>query len=90
VANGIANIKKIASTQFEGGGNAAPTSTASSATATPTAMQPTFSFQGSGNNANSLNSQNDLSMITVKAVVSESEVTSTQNQVSKYENSAKL
>jgi hypothetical protein len=90
VANGIANIKKIASTQFEGGGNAAPTSTASSATATPTAMQPTFNFQGSGNNANSLNSQNDLSMITVKAVVSESEVTSTQNQVSKYENSAKL
>jgi hypothetical protein len=90
VANGIANIKKIASTQFEGGGTSAPTSTASSATATPTAMQPTFSFQGSGNNANSLNSQNDLSMITVKAVVSESEVTSTQNQVSKYENSAKL
>jgi hypothetical protein len=89
VAAGIANIKKIASTQFEGG-NAAPTSTASSATATPTAMQPTFNFQGSGNNANNLNSQNDLSMITVKAVVSESEVTSTQNQVSKYENSAKL
>jgi hypothetical protein len=90
VASGLANIAKIKATQFEGGGNAAPTSTASSATATPTAMQPTFSFQGSGNNANSLNSQNDLSMITVKAVVSESEVTSTQNQVSKYENSAKL
>jgi len=90
VASGLANIAKIKATQFEGGGNAAPTSTASSATATPTAMQPTFNFQGSGNNANSLNSQNDLSMITVKAVVSESEVTSTQNQVSKYENSAKL
>jgi hypothetical protein len=90
VASGLANIAKIKATQFEGGGGAAPTSTASSATATPTAMQPTFNFQGSGNNANSLNSQNDLSMITVKAVVSESEVTSTQNQVSKYENSAKL
>jgi hypothetical protein len=90
VASGLANIAKIKATQFEGGGAASPTSTASSATATPTAMQPTFSFQGSGNNANSLNSQNDLSMITVKAVVSESEVTSTQNQVSKYENSAKL
>jgi hypothetical protein len=90
VASGLANIAKIKATQFEGGGTSAPTSTASSATATPTAMQPTFSFQGGGNNANSLNSQNDLSMITVKAVVSESEVTSTQNQVSKYENSAKL
>jgi hypothetical protein len=90
VASGLANIAKIKATQFEGGGNAAPTSTASSATATPTAMQPTFNFQGSGNQANNLNSQNDLSMITVKAVVSESEVTSTQNQVSKYENSAKL
>jgi hypothetical protein len=89
VANGLANIAKIKATEFEGGG-ATPTSTASSATATPTAMQPTFNFQGSGNQANNVNSQNDLSMITVKAVVSESEVTSTQNQVSKYENSAKL
>jgi len=90
IAAGIANIAKIKQTEFNGGGGSPSSSTSSTATATPQSLAPSFSFQGSGNNANNLDSKNDLSMITVKAVVSESEVTSTQQQVSKYENSAKL
>ena len=58
--------------------------------ATPQSEQPSFAFQGGGNNANSLNSQNDLSSITVKAYVSESEITSTQQKVDKYKNNAEL
>ena len=58
--------------------------------ATPQSVQPSFAFQGGGNNANSLNSQNDLSSITVKAYVSESEITSTQQKVDKYKNNAEL
>ena len=91
VANGIANIKKIASTQFEGGGSS-PSSgggaSASGATAQP--VTPAFTFQGSGNNANNLNSGNDLSAMTIKAVVSETEVTSTQNKVKKYQEMSTL
>lgn len=91
VANGIANIKKIASTQFEGGGStpsAGGGASASGATAQP--VTPAFTFQGSGNNANNLNSGKDLSAMTIKAVVSETEVTSTQSKVKKYQEMSTL
>ena len=90
VAAGLANIVKIKNTQFEDGGGGSTPSMGSTASASTTAVQPAFSFQGSGNNANNLSSQNDFSNITVKAVVSESEVTETQNKVSKYKDNATL
>ena len=90
VANGIANIKKIASTQFEGGGSSPSAGGASSSTTTAQPVTPAFNFQGSGNNANNLNSGNDLSAMTIKAVVSETEVTSTQNKVKKYQQMSTL
>ncbi len=89
VANGLANIAKIKATEF--GGGASPSSSASaSSPASVNAVAPTYSFQGSGNNSNNLNSSNDLSNITVKAVVSESEVTQAQSNVSKYTKNATL
>ena len=91
VANGIANIKKIASTQFEGGGSTPSAGGgASGSTTTAQPVTPAFTFQGSGNNANNLNSGNDLSAMTIKAVVSETEVTSTQNKVKKYQEMSTL
>lgn len=91
VANGIANIKKIASTQFEGGGSTPSAGGgASGSTTTAQPVTPSFTFQGSGNNANNLNSGNDLSAMTIKAVVSETEVTSTQNKVKKYQEMSTL
>jgi len=90
VAAGLANIVKIKNTQFEDGGGGSTPSVGATASASTTAVQPAFSFQGSGNNANNLSSQNDFSNITVKAVVSESEVTETQNKVSKYKDNATL
>jgi hypothetical protein len=89
IAAGVANIMKIKNTQFDAGGGGTPSASTSSA-AVPQSVQPTFAFQGSGNNANNLNSQNDLSNITVKAVVSETEITSTQQKVSKYQDNAVL
>jgi len=88
IASGLANIQKIKSTEFEGG--ATPSASANTSMATPQSVQPSFAFQGGGNNSNSLNSQNDLSSITVKAYVSESEITSTQQKVDKYKNNAEL
>lgn len=90
VAAGLANIVKIKNTQFEDGGGGSTPSVGATASASSTAVQPAFSFQGSGNNANNLSSQNGFSNITVKAVVSESEVTETQNKVSKYKDNATL
>lgn len=91
VANGIANIKKIASTQFEGGGSTPSAGGgASGSTTVAQPVTPAFTFQGSGNNANNLNSGNDLSAMTIKAVVSETEVTSTQNKVKKYQEMSTL
>ena len=91
VANGIANIKKIASTQFEGGGSTPSAGGgASGSTTTAQPVTPAFTFQGSGNNANNLNSGNDLSAMTIKAVVSETEVTSTQSKVKKYQEMSTL
>ena len=89
IAAGVANIMKIKNTQFDAGGGGTPSASTSSA-AVPQSVQPTFAFQGSGNNANNLNSQNDLSNITVKAVVSETEITNTQQKVSKYQDNAVL
>ena len=89
IAAGVANIMKIKNTQFDAGDGGTPSASTSSA-AVPQSVQPTFAFQGSGNNANNLNSQNDLSNITVKAVVSETEITSTQQKVSKYQDNAVL
>ena len=87
VAAGLVNIKKIASTKFEGGGSAPSGGGGggASASAATQAVQPAFNFQGSGNNANNLSSKNDMSAMTIKAVVSETEITSTQKKVKKYE-----
>ena len=92
VAAGLVNIKKIASTKIDGGGSAPSGGGGggASASAATQAVQPSFNFQGSGNNANNLSSKNDLSAMTIKAVVSETEVTSTQSKVKKFEQMSTL
>ena len=94
VAAGLANIAKIKQTQFNdggaSGGGSPSTSVASATASTPQQQAPTFMFQGQGNNQNNLNSQNDFSGGVIKAYVSESEVTSTQKKVNKYENNSTL
>jgi len=91
----VGNIAKIASTQYgsksssgAGGGMAAP----SGGGATPnTGGTPSFSLFGQGNNMNTTSAPKDQeTSLTVKAVVVESDVTSTQNKVKKMQENATL
>jgi len=96
---GAANIAIIASKQYGGGaGSNASTPTQS---APPQASQqqqsstPSFSLFGSGGQANNLNASGGASgstnqNITVTAVVSESQITTAQNNVANYAYSASL
>jgi hypothetical protein len=90
-----ANIAKIASTQFtstnSSGGNNAPSINAASSTST-TGANPSFNLFGQGNNMNNVTAPNDqqTTNITVKAVVSETELTNTQNKVAKINKNATL
>ena len=94
-ATSAANIAKIASTQFTstgggGGGNQPSIPEASSSSTTGTAT-PSFNLFGSGNDMNNVGgSQSQQTEITVNAVVSETELTKTQNKVAKINQNATL
>lgn len=90
VAAGLANIKKISSTTFEGGAGASGGSSAPSSVPSMNPQTPMFS---SGNNqANNLSSTNNglQNQSVIKAVVVESEITASQNKMSKIKESATL
>ena len=90
-----ANIAKIASTQFTstagGGGTNQPSLPGASSTST-TGATPSFNLFGQGNNMNNVgaNGQTQATEITVKAVVSETELTNTQNKIAKINKNATL
>ena len=97
VASGLANVAKIAATKFEGGtpsssGSSSPSigggGSVSSASSTPN-----FNLFGQSNNldeAKSAESVETSQMIEVKAVVSETEVTDTQEKIKNINKSAEL
>jgi hypothetical protein len=94
VASGVANVKKIKDTKFEGGGSASAStgaSVASSANATQP-MQP--QLFGQNNNQNNLTAPQDAEKpnnnMVVKAVVVESDVTATQARVKGIQSNATL
>lgn len=97
VASGIANIKKISATKFEGGGTTSPSAPsttgggeAASATAGP--AQPSFSLFGQPNQANTMTGAKSVEagQTTIQAVVVESEITTSQNKVKRMQESATL
>lgn len=94
-ATSAANIAKIASTQFTstgggGGGNQPSIPEASSSSTTGTAT-PSFNLFGASNDMNNVGgSQSQQTEITVNAVVSETELTKTQNKVAKINQNATL
>ena len=92
----IANVAKIASTQY-GAKNGSPAGGGAGASvggggATPnTGSTPSFALFGQGNNMNTTSAPTDKETnLTVKAVVVESDVTSTQNMVKKMQENATL
>jgi hypothetical protein len=92
----IANVAKIASTQY-GAKNGSPAGGGAGASvggggATPnTGSTPSFALFGQGNNMNTTSAPTDKeTSLTVKAVVVESDVTSTQNKVKKMQENATL
>lgn len=98
VASGLVNVAKIAQTKFEGGsvpsggGGSAPSIGGGGGTSTQ-ASTPSFSLFGQSNNldeAKSAESVETSQMIEVKAVVSETEVTGTQEKVKNIKESAEL
>jgi len=98
IAAGIANVKKIASTQF--GGGATPsgggsTGGASGGASSTQPATPNVSMFGQNNNANNLSSTpsqeaNGGGEMVVKAVVVESDITNAQNQANKFKTMAEL
>lgn len=95
VTTSLANIAKIASTQYGSkstGGGAGGSSAPMAGGATPnTGGTPSFSLFGQGNNMNTTSAPKDQeTSLTVKAVVVESDVTSTQNKVKKMQENATL
>jgi hypothetical protein len=95
----VANVAKIASTQYgakngtpaDGGGGAAMAGGGGTATGGGT---PSFSLFGQGNNQNTTSGPQDVenksNQLTVKAIVVESDVTSTQNKIQKMQENATL
>ena len=96
VAATAASIAAITSTSFEGGGSAPNPDTAGSSSAVNNSLQmATPNLFGNNNNANNVggaNQNNDQSTpnFTVTAVVSETEMTSTQNRVNRIQRNAEL
>ena len=96
VANGLVNVAKIAQTKFEGGNT--PSAGGASAPsigggASVSSSTPSFNLFGQGNNldeAKSAESKDLTQQIQVKAVVSETEVTNTQQKVNNIKQSAEL
>jgi hypothetical protein len=94
-ATSAANIAKIASTQFTstsgGGGGNQPTIGSASSTSTTGTATPAFNLFGQGNDMNNVGgSQTQQTEITVNAVVSETELTNTQNKIAKINQNATL
>jgi len=96
IATGLANVAVIARTQFGGGGGGAGSGGGSAPsmgggnTSTQQA-QPNYEFFGGNNNANNQTSAQDVEQtMTVVAVVSETEITSTQNKIKKITDNASL
>lgn len=96
----VANVAKIASTQY-GAKNGSPTGGGGNAgmggggaTQNAGGGSPSFSLFGQGNNMNTTSGPKDVenksNQLTVKAVVVESDVTSTQNKVKKMQENATL
>ena len=92
VAMSAANIAKIASTQFTS--TTAPASPSTpSGTSAPESSVPAFTpgnLFGQGNDQNNVGGQDTNQNITVTAVVSETEITATQNNILKIQKSAQL
>lgn len=90
VASAYAALKKAPPVGGSGGGGSAPTASATSTAA----AQPNVQMFGQNNNANNLTSAQTMEQngqnITVKAVVSETEMTSTQNKIQKITQAASL
>ena len=93
----VVNIGKIASAQFEGGGGAPtapdiPTGGFEAQTSTGGMATPNVSLFGSANQLNNVGNPNQESgnNITVTAVVSETEMTNTQNRINKIQRNAEL
>lgn len=92
VAMGIANIKKISSQQFGDKSGGVSATTGGGATST-TPATPNVNLFGQNNDLNNLSSaqSNESSQnITVQAVVSETELTATQNKIKKITQNAVL
>jgi hypothetical protein len=87
-----ANIAKIASTQFTSTSAPPPPDTGGGGNTSVSSSVPSFTpgnLFGQGNNQNNVESS-DSNNITVTAIVSETEITSTQNKVSKIQKSSEL
>jgi hypothetical protein len=94
IAATAASISAISSTSFEGGGNA-PTPVSGNTTQSNIGQMATPNLFGNNNNANNVGNNgnsNDQSTpnFTVTAVVSETEMTSTQNRVNRIQRNAEL
>jgi hypothetical protein len=94
-ATSAANIAKIASTQFTstggGGGNETPTLPSASSSSTTGTATPAFNLFGTSNDMNNVGgTQDSQTTITVNAVVSETELTNTQNKIAKINKNATL
>ena len=99
ISASVANVAKIASTQYGskssagGGGGGTDVSTMAGNT-NAGGGAPSFSLFGQGNNMNTTggtkDAENKSNQLTVKAVVVESDVTSTQNKVKKMQENATL
>jgi hypothetical protein len=94
IAATAASISAISATSFEGGGNA-PTPVSGNTSQTNIGPMATPNLFGNNNNANNVganDSNNDQSTpnFTVTAVVSETEMTSTQNRVKRIQRNAEL
>jgi hypothetical protein len=98
ITTSLANIAKIASTQYGskggGGGGGGTTPPMGGGAANAGGGAPSFSLFGQGNNQNTTggpqDAENKSNQLTVKAVVVESDVTSTQNKVKKMQENATL
>jgi hypothetical protein len=95
ITTSLSNIAKIASTQYgsksAGGGAGGSAPMGGGVTPNAGGGAPSFALYGQGNNMNTTSQPKDKETnLTVKAVVVESDITSTQNKVKKMQENATL
>jgi hypothetical protein len=99
ISASVANVAKIASTQYgskssAGGGGGGTDVSTMAGNANAGGGAPSFSLFGQGNNQNTTSGPQDVenksNQLTVKAIVVESDVTSTQNKIQKMQENATL